>query len=109
MLAVRDANPRPAGRSHYIQCGFLCTGLVSPSLKDDPSTIGREVALKKFVRGAGVDFFRRRFCIRPGGHSKQPDAISLRYQKPLAVTGPIVRISARSARCSEWFFGAALA
>src|SRR6266851_8937594 len=108
MLAVRDANPRPAGRSHYIQCGFLCSGLVSPSLKDDPSTIGREVALIKGVRRAGSEFFRRRFCIRPGGHRQQPDAIFLRYQKPLAVTGPILRISVRSAGCSEWFFGAVL-
>ena len=92
-----------------------CTGLVSQSFKDDPSTIGREVALIKVVRRAGSDFLRRRFCIRPGGHRQQPDvrvtggAIFLRYQKPLAVTGPIVRISVRSAGCSEWFFGAALA
>src|ERR1051326_5407798 len=107
MLAVGDANPRPAGRSYYIKCGF--PGFFSPSFKDDPAIIGREAALKKIVRRAGSDFLHCRFRIRLGGHKQQPDTMFLRYQKPPAVTRPIVRISVRSARCSEWFFGAALA
>ena len=61
MLAVGDANPRPAGRCHYIHCCF--DGRVSHGLKDNPSTIGREVALIKVVLRVRSDFLHRRFCI----------------------------------------------